>query len=57
MKNLLIITLLFFSFGAMSEENFRCKLFEDCSVIDSKKVCNNRDDENEYLSVRIFDQV
>ena len=53
MKKLLLITLFFFSIGAMAEENFRCKLFEDCSVIDSKKVCNNRDDENEYLSVRI----
>ena len=30
MKNLLIITLFFFSIGAMAEENYRCKFFKIC---------------------------
>jgi len=30
MKNLLVITLFFFSIGAMAEDKYRCKLFQGC---------------------------
>ena len=30
MKNLLVITLLFFSIGAMADDNYRCKFFRTC---------------------------
>lgn len=50
MKNLLVITLLFFSIGAMAEEDYRCKMYESCT--DSK--CWDRTKERfDYISLRV----
>lgn len=52
MKNLLVITLLFFSIGAMAEENYRCKFVKICEGLSDEANCSGRVN-IEYLSLKV----
>ena len=50
MKNLLVITIFFFSLSVIAEEDYRCKIYESC--MDAK--CWNDDLEGyDYISLRV----
>ena len=49
MKNLFILILLFFSIGAMAEENYRCKIFEVCENYN----CSRDTGDYDYKSLRV----